>query len=116
MNTSSNILVLDGLNRPKSPTVPSYLLDKNGNQVTPSVEDQQIEDGDPKQNSKKRFKRVISGLDFVLKPIYTSNFVLSTEPGEDEVHEKGKAHGEKELKRAEENGDETDMEDIKPHF
>ncbi|KAM0131887.1 hypothetical protein ACHAP3_006629 [Botrytis cinerea] len=107
---------LDGLNRPKSPTVPSYLFDKNGNQVTPSVEDQKIEDGDPKQNSKKRFKRVISGLDFVLKPIYTSNFTLPTEPGEEEVHENGKAQSEKELKRAEGNGDETDMEDIEPDF
>ncbi|TGO14157.1 hypothetical protein BTUL_0057g00230 [Botrytis tulipae] len=106
---------LDGLQGSGSPTVPSYLFDKNGNQVTPSVDDQQIEDGDPKQNSKKRFKRVISGLDFVLKPIYTSNFTLPTEPGEDEAHdENGEVHNEKQDEQSEEDEDEIDMDDIKP--
>ncbi|KAF7950538.1 hypothetical protein EAE96_007820 [Botrytis aclada] len=99
---------LDGLQGPESPAVPSYLFDKNGNQVTPSVDDQLIEDGDPKQNSRKRFKRVISGLDFVLKPIYNSNFTSPTEPGKDE------AHDEKGDEKGEEDGDETDMEDIGP--
>ncbi|TGO54365.1 hypothetical protein BCON_0108g00100 [Botryotinia convoluta] len=108
---------LDGLQGPKSLTAASYLFDRNGNQVTPSVDDQQIEDGDPKQNNKKRFKRVISGLDFVLKPIHTSNFTSPTEPGEDEVHdENGEVHSEKEDEKAEDDGDETDMEDIGPDF
>ncbi|TGO37193.1 hypothetical protein BHYA_0103g00140 [Botrytis hyacinthi] len=108
---------LDGLQGSESPTVPSYLFDKNGNQVTPSVDDQQIEDGDPKQNSKKRFKRVISGLDFVLKPIYTSNFTSPLEPGEEKAHdENGEVHNEKEDEKSEEDGDETDMEDITPDF
>ncbi|KAF7928138.1 uncharacterized protein EAE97_009936 [Botrytis byssoidea] len=108
---------LDGLQGSESPTVPSYLFDKNGNQVTPSVDDQQIEDGDPKQNSKKRFKRVISGLDFVLKPICTSNFTSPTEPGEDEAHdENDEVHNEKKDELSEEDGDETDMEDIRSEF
>lgn len=110
MNVNSNNFPLDGLQGSESPTVPTYLFDRDGNQVTPSVDDQQIEDGDPKQNSKKRFKRVISGLDFVLKPVYTSNFTSPTGPGEDE------AHDEKEDEQSEEDGDETDMENIKPDF
>ncbi|KAM3079592.1 hypothetical protein ACMFMG_006007 [Clarireedia jacksonii] len=47
----------------------SWLHDENGRQVTPSVENQPIEDGNPKRNNAQRFERKVLGLDVIFDPI-----------------------------------------------
>ncbi|RDW66089.1 hypothetical protein BP6252_09724 [Coleophoma cylindrospora] len=54
---------------------PSYLIDKNGRQVTPSLAKQKIEPGRAKENNEKRFIRTREGIFSVLekkKSIYST--------------------------------------------
>ncbi|ESZ93309.1 hypothetical protein SBOR_6290 [Sclerotinia borealis F-4128] len=66
----------NSLDGPKKPALsaPAYLFDKNGVQVIPSIENQQIEGGDPKWNNTHRFTREIEGLDYVLNPRYNADY------------------------------------------
>ncbi|PQE30967.1 c2h2 finger domain-containing protein [Rutstroemia sp. NJR-2017a WRK4] len=50
----------------------SWLHDENGRQVTPSVENQPIEDGNPKKNNAQRFERKVLGLDVIFDPVNSS--------------------------------------------
>ena len=65
----------------------TYLYDKNGRQVTPSVENQLIEDGDPKRNNTRRFERAISGLDYVLNPRSNQTYANPIKIEKDNVQE-----------------------------
>ncbi|QSZ36048.1 hypothetical protein DSL72_007172 [Monilinia vaccinii-corymbosi] len=100
----------NSLNGPKKydPSVlPAYLFDKNGVQVTPSVENQQIEDGDPRTNNAQRFRRRLNGLDYVLDPIYDPKFESSIHSGEN------KNKGVHSANEDEDDDDDVDM-DIGP--
>ncbi|CAD6446933.1 28bc44f0-32c8-4d65-92d8-c941ee4ad80e [Sclerotinia trifoliorum] len=100
---------LDGPQKHNASALPAYLFDKNGVQVTPSVKDQQIEYGDPKETSAQRFKRTISGLDFVLNPIYNSNYATPIQSVAKDGGENDEVHSSNEGK---DDGNDTNMEDI----
>ncbi|APA15477.1 hypothetical protein SS1G_13404 [Sclerotinia sclerotiorum 1980 UF-70] len=100
---------LDGPRKYDASALPPYLFDKNGVQVTPSVKDQQIEYGDPKETSAQRFKRTISGLDFVLNPIYNSNYASPIQSVAKDGGENNEVHSSND---GEDDGNDTNMEDI----
>ncbi|KAF7854622.1 hypothetical protein EAF04_010430 [Stromatinia cepivora] len=104
---------LDGPQKYNASALPAYLFDKNGVQVTPSVKDQQIEYGDPKETSAQRFKRTISGLDFVLNPIYNSNYASPIQSAAKDGGENNEVHSSN---ADEDDGDDTNMEDIEANF
>jgi hypothetical protein len=49
--------------------LPRWLFDENGNQVTPSVEGQPIEEGSPRENNLRRFKKTRVGLHVVYERV-----------------------------------------------
>ncbi|RAL67344.1 hypothetical protein DID88_008103 [Monilinia fructigena] len=75
--------------------------------VTPSVGNQQLEGGDPRENNARRFKRRLSGLDYVLDPIYDYEPKSSTQARESNVQENNEAHSGTE--NEDEDDDNVDM-------
>ncbi|KAI9645080.1 hypothetical protein NHQ30_005814 [Ciborinia camelliae] len=96
---------IDGPKKP-TPSAPAYLFDKNGVQVTPSIENQQIEEGDPKRNNAQRFRRRINGLDFVLDPMYNSEYESPIKSTRNNIQEEDQAHS------GEEDGDDDENADM----
>jgi hypothetical protein len=65
-----NLTVTTAATEKSDPEIPlSWLTDANGTQVTPSVEDQPIEEGRARENNAKRFVKKRAGLYVVLEPV-----------------------------------------------
>lgn len=104
----TNILASDGTPKPKPSNLPAYLFDKNGVQVTPSLENHPIEYGDPRTINAQRFKRTLVGLDFVLDPIYNSNYTSPMVPKADDIEESNKVNTSNEDEDENEDDDDDD--------
>lgn len=57
------------IDHPEPKAVPPWLCDENGNQVTPSVEGQPVEEGDPEEENSKRFAKTRHGLHLMYEPV-----------------------------------------------